>query len=247
MAGFVDYYRILQVSPLAEPEAISAAYKKLAQQYHPDVNTRIKSTERMKRINSAYDVLGNTEKRKIYHARWLKKRGAAYNMIFAGRAAVPLSGTAPAKKDPVKSVINYLERNIRLVEIALIALSILIMLAFSIIGIPTAVNNYRIAGKWKHGKPAESASPGPGRRPLDTLRGLPADRLCYLEFDNRGNAVLIEDGFSKSGIYTIAWIDNLNIRWDASNETAGLKFSGDGNKLYLLFEGCAEEVFQRHP
>jgi hypothetical protein len=247
MAGFADYYKILQVSPLAGPAAISAAYKKLAQQYHPDVNTRVKSTERMKKINSAYEVLGNSKKRKIYHARWLKEKGATYNMTFAERTAVPIPGIAPAKKDGLKSLIEYFKRNIRLIEIALIALSILIVLTFLIIGIPTAVNNYRIAGKWKHGKPADSASPNSGRRPLDTLKGLPVDSLCYLEFDNKGNAVLIEDGVSKSGIYTIAWIDNLNIRWDTSTETARLKFSGDGNRLYLLYEGCAEEVFQRHP
>ena len=247
MAVFVDYYEVLHVSPLAGPEAISAAYKKLAQQYHPDVNTRVKSTERMKRINSAYEVLGNSKKRKIYHARWLKKRGATYTMVLAGGATIPLSGTAPAKKDPVKSVINYLKLNKRLVEIALIALSILIMLIFSIIGIPAAVNNYRIVGKWKHGNPADSVSRNPGQQPLDKLKDLPGNRLCYLEFDNKGNVVWSADGVSKSGIYTIAWVDNLDIRWDASNETAKLKFSGDGNKLSLVYEGCAEEVFRRHP
>lgn len=33
-----DYYRILQVHYLAEPEIIESAYKRLAKKYHPDVN-----------------------------------------------------------------------------------------------------------------------------------------------------------------------------------------------------------------
>lgn len=75
MAIFVDYYEVLQVSPLAEVEIIDAAYKKLAQKYHPDKNPT--TAERMKQINNAYDILGNYEKRKIYHAQWLKEKNIA--------------------------------------------------------------------------------------------------------------------------------------------------------------------------
>src|SRR4030042_3921632 len=76
MVSFEDYYEILQVSPSAEPEVIEAAYKKLAQKYHPDVNKSPTATEKMKKINMAHDVLGDPVQRKRYHAEWLqRKRG----------------------------------------------------------------------------------------------------------------------------------------------------------------------------
>lgn len=73
MASFEDYYEILQVSPSAEPEVIEAAYKKLAQKYHPDVNKSPTATEKMKKINIAHDVLGDPVQRKRYHAEWQRK------------------------------------------------------------------------------------------------------------------------------------------------------------------------------
>jgi hypothetical protein len=75
MASFEDYYEILQVSPSAEPEIIEAAYKKLAQKYHPDVNKSPTAIEKMKKINIAHDVLGDTVQRKRYHAEWLQRKG----------------------------------------------------------------------------------------------------------------------------------------------------------------------------
>ena len=61
-----EYYEILQVHPSAEPEVIEAAYKKLAQKYHPDVDKSPEATEKMKMINVAHDVLSNPEQRKRY-------------------------------------------------------------------------------------------------------------------------------------------------------------------------------------
>ena len=63
-----DYYEILQVHHLAEPEVIEAAYRKLAQKYHPDVNRGTNAAERMKRINEAHDVLSDALRRKDYDA-----------------------------------------------------------------------------------------------------------------------------------------------------------------------------------
>jgi DnaJ-class molecular chaperone len=51
MANFTDYYEIFQVSPIAEAEIIDAAYKKLAQKYHPDKNKSTEAAERMKNIS----------------------------------------------------------------------------------------------------------------------------------------------------------------------------------------------------
>ncbi|WP_422444122.1 molecular chaperone DnaJ [Thermoanaerobacterium sp. DL9XJH110] len=62
-----DYYEILGVSRDASEEEIKRAYRKLARQYHPDVNKDDKdAAEKFKEINEAYEVLKDPEKRARY-------------------------------------------------------------------------------------------------------------------------------------------------------------------------------------
>src|SRR4030042_2057902 len=61
-----DYYKILGVSKNASKEEIKKAYKKLAKQYHPDLNKSSDATEKFKEINEAASVLGDDDKRKQY-------------------------------------------------------------------------------------------------------------------------------------------------------------------------------------
>ena len=61
-----DLYEILQVHPSAQPEIIKAAYRKLAQLYHPDGNTSTDSTAMMTKINHAYEMLSNPKRRAAY-------------------------------------------------------------------------------------------------------------------------------------------------------------------------------------
>jgi len=62
-----DYYRVLGVSKDASKEDIKKAYRKLAQQYHPDANSGNKEAEsRFKEISEAYAILNNEEKRREY-------------------------------------------------------------------------------------------------------------------------------------------------------------------------------------
>jgi len=66
MAGF-DYYEILTVSPEASSEEIKKAYRKLALETHPDRNPGdARAEERFKKINEAYGVLSDTNKRAQY-------------------------------------------------------------------------------------------------------------------------------------------------------------------------------------
>ena len=66
MAGR-DYYNILGVNRNASEREIKQAYRKLARQYHPDVNHGDKSAEaRFKQINEAYEVLSDKENRQKY-------------------------------------------------------------------------------------------------------------------------------------------------------------------------------------
>ena len=62
-----DYYGILGVGRNASDKEIKQAYRKLARQYHPDVNPGDKTAEeKFKRINEAYEVLSNPDKRQKY-------------------------------------------------------------------------------------------------------------------------------------------------------------------------------------
>lgn len=64
---YKDYYKILGVERNADAEMIKKAFRKLARQYHPDVNKGDKKAEdRFKEMNEANDVLSDPEKRKVY-------------------------------------------------------------------------------------------------------------------------------------------------------------------------------------
>lgn len=62
-----DYYKVLGVARNASEKEIKAAFKKLARQYHPDVNPDKKDAEeKFKEVSEAYEVLGDAKKRKQY-------------------------------------------------------------------------------------------------------------------------------------------------------------------------------------
>ncbi len=62
-----DYYQVLGVARDAPAEEIRRAYLKLAHKYHPDKTGGDKAAEdKLKRVNEAYDVLKNADKRKEY-------------------------------------------------------------------------------------------------------------------------------------------------------------------------------------
>ncbi len=63
---FKDYYKILGVDRRADQKAISQAFRRLARQYHPDVNKSKGAEDRFKEINEAYQVLSDPQKRAQY-------------------------------------------------------------------------------------------------------------------------------------------------------------------------------------
>ena len=77
-----DHYKVLQVDSEAEADVIQAAYRRLAQKYHPDVAGGTPAAERMAAINAAWAVLRDPASR------------AAYDRERAGARA------APSRDDP---------------------------------------------------------------------------------------------------------------------------------------------------
>ena len=98
-----NYYDILEVNKNASPEIIEKAYKTLVKKYHPDLqenDLKIKYEEKIKKINEAYSILSDSEKRKNYDL-FLKNNEVSiddYNKLYQENIIL-------------KKEINYLKNN----------------------------------------------------------------------------------------------------------------------------------------
>jgi len=70
---FVDYYELLRVSPGAEVESIQRVHRALSARYHPD-NKETGDIERFLRVNEAYQVLSDPDKRKEFDAHYKTRK-----------------------------------------------------------------------------------------------------------------------------------------------------------------------------
>ncbi len=59
-------YETLEITENATESEIKKAYRKLARQYHPDVNKEASAEEKFKEINAAYEILSDKEKKQQY-------------------------------------------------------------------------------------------------------------------------------------------------------------------------------------
>jgi curved DNA-binding protein len=73
MSDFVDYYELLQISPNAEGETVQRVYRMLAARYHPD-NPHTGDTTKFVRLNEAYEVLSQRDRRSAYDIEYQMRR-----------------------------------------------------------------------------------------------------------------------------------------------------------------------------
>jgi curved DNA-binding protein len=86
---YKDYYKILGVKRDASEAEIKRVYRSLALKYHPDKNPSSEAADHFKEINEAYEVLGDSNKRKKYdqlgssYKAWERMGGQAGNFDWS--------------------------------------------------------------------------------------------------------------------------------------------------------------------
>lgn len=162
-----DLYRVLQVEPSADLEAIHTAYRRLARLYHPDLNPRPEAAERMRAINAAYRVLSDTRQRAAYDARrFLRPAPVAQNGAVHA-ASVPRRRPVVVAPPPVET--SALERRVNRIVAVLGVLLIIGIGLYAAIVIPRAEQAFQAEVRGQRPSqrpPAAAAAPPPASQPV---------------------------------------------------------------------------------
>lgn len=86
-----DFYDLLGVDPDADDDDLKQAYRRLARQYHPDVNDDPRATAQFKTVRRAYEILTDDEERRRYdrmgHSRYVAEEMDGYPTMGGGSAS----------------------------------------------------------------------------------------------------------------------------------------------------------------
>lgn len=115
-----NHYEVLGLSMHATPEAVRRRYRELVRQYHPDVNPSPEAKERFLRIQEAYQVLSDPERRRHYDALLRLQRGEPPTACYGQPSTSPPPQSSPSAQgsrsqpnsptDEVRRVIVEAER-----------------------------------------------------------------------------------------------------------------------------------------
>ncbi len=89
-----DPYRTLQVVPEADDEVISAAYRRLARKYHPDVSPGGEAAARMAAINAAWELIGEPSRRAAFDRQRALEAAIRRRNAETGPAATGAQGSS---------------------------------------------------------------------------------------------------------------------------------------------------------
>lgn len=157
-----DLYRVLQVEPSADLDAIHAAYRRLARLYHPDLNPSPEAAERMRALNAAYRVLSDPGQRATYDAgRLLRPAPATARVVVRpspSYAPRPRQVVVPPAQPP-----TALQRRVdRIVAVVGVLLLILIGIYAAVV-IPRAEQQFQaeLRGERRPATPAPTLASMP--------------------------------------------------------------------------------------
>lgn len=91
----MDYYRILNVNKNATQEEIKKAHRRLSGKYHPD-NAGESAREQFEKVQEAYDILGDEEKRAAYDRKLQGKESGQAEKQVKKQTKKQTRPTAPA-------------------------------------------------------------------------------------------------------------------------------------------------------
>ncbi|MBE9047785.1 J domain-containing protein [Pleurocapsales cyanobacterium LEGE 10410] len=80
----MNHYQTLQVNPQATQQEIKQSYRRLAKRFHPDSQQETQNCDRIIALNAAYEVLGNSNKRRLYDRQ---QQLGQYDDFFVSRQA----------------------------------------------------------------------------------------------------------------------------------------------------------------
>lgn len=149
MAASETHYTTLQVAPGASASVIRAAYRALAQRYHPDKHPADaqRAAARMQRLNAAYEVLSDPVQRAAYDAQHAPPQGVLHtpadfdhlveeaSQWWQASAPAPLPPQAPPTHAPVAMPPPLVTPTPRWQPLALVGLVVLLLVGSALWGL----------------------------------------------------------------------------------------------------------------
>lgn len=103
MSATMNYYELLGLEKNARPEAIKAAYKRMAMVWHPDRNKAANAGEMFMNIRKAYSVLMNKESRAKYDESFVSEASKYANNVELVRELVRMRREGSTKNEILKA------------------------------------------------------------------------------------------------------------------------------------------------
>lgn len=106
METWEDYYDLLGVGPDADERQIKEAYRCWVQILHPDrlmnasESVRTVAQRQLVRVNRAYGVLSNADKRREFHRRWLRIEEVRLPSVIIQPEEIDISDIVPGRPWP---------------------------------------------------------------------------------------------------------------------------------------------------
>lgn len=110
MSATMNYYELLGIDKAARPDAIKAAYKRMAMVWHPDRNKSANASEMFMKVREAYGTLMNKESRELYDAEILRSESFSHKnkeVPEMVEALIKMRKAGASKADMIKFCSGY--------------------------------------------------------------------------------------------------------------------------------------------